>query len=155
MFYKCEVFTKKTIIKINKAIQKPKEAIENLAAKYVYYDKLLNSKGAIYSVEFLKRKILKLLKILKPKKASIEIDYSSTEPDKPAKLLEAYAFLMPILPKKTIVMTGFDDDFFKFDIDIKGSFVLGRICIIAIGVVLNRKVMKFIKLLKKGTEIKA
>ena len=63
--------------------------------------------------------------------------------------MEYYGLLYPVLPKRTKVTSDFTDDYLHFQIKIKGRFLLGYLIYHILKVVLNKKVKKFIKLVKR------
>lgn len=148
-FYKIWDFVESVPDKIEAFIKRPKEKIDNIVDTIVYYDNLLNKKGTQYVIEFLKKKLIKLFKHIKPGKSRIIIDYGSEDPCTVGKVLELYAMFVPYLPKGTVFTPHFDEDLIKFDVDVKGHFVLGYCGIIGLSIILNKKVRKFIKLVKR------
>ena len=98
---------------------------------------------------FLKEKIIKLLKHICPRKCKIDFDYSSEDPDKAGKMWEIYGIVMPFLPGKNRINIGFDEEVLRFKIMVKGRIFLGYVGLIGLQILLNKKVKKFIKLLKR------
>lgn len=126
--------------------------INDIVETIDYYDRLFSKKATESVIEFVKKKLFQLIKIFKPNYGKIFVDYASVEPDKAAKMYELYAYIIPFMPrifKKTRFTSNFDDEYFYFDFLIKGYFVLGFILIIGLQVFFNRKLRKFIKLLKR------
>ena len=136
------------IEKISELLEKPEEFVDKAVDTYDYYTHLLGTKGAEKSIEFLKEETLKILKSLRPRKSCAYVDYASTDPEKTAKVYELYGCLLGIMPKKSKVYIDFDDDRLYFDITLKGNIYLGYIVIHGLKIILNKRLKKFIKLLK-------
>lgn len=133
------------------------EKIEKALDTYDYYDRLFMQKGTEYAIDYLKTKIIKLLKHLKPFYCKIIVDYTSEDPATIGKLMEYYAMAIPFLPKKIAFHPEFRDGSeekdnlpaLQFDAKIKGRFIVGYFVIIALQVLLNKRVKLFYKRLKR------
>lgn len=137
------------IEKISELLEKPEKFVDKAVDTYDYYTHLLGTKGAEKSIEFLKEEALKILKSLRPRKSCVYVDFASTDPEKTAKVYELYGCLLGILPKKSRFYIDFDDDRLYFDITLKGNIYLGYIIIHGLKILLNKRLKKFIKLLKR------
>ena len=62
---------------------------------------------------------------------------------------EIYGIVMPFLPGKNRINIGFDEEVLRFKIMVKGRIFLGYIGLIGLQILFNKKVKKFIKLLKR------
>ena len=125
------------------------EKIDGLFDTIAYYECLFSKKGTEYVIQFLKEKIIKLLKHICPRKCKIDFDYSSEDPDKAGKMWEIYGMVMPFLPGKNRINIGFDEEVLRFKIMVKGRIFLGYVGLIGLQILFNKKVKKFIKLLKR------
>lgn len=148
-FAKIENFSGKIISFIENFSDNTSEKINKIEDTINYYNRLLNSKGSEKVIEFLKKKIIQLLKSIKPRKGRINLIYGSEDPCKVGKVFEIYSLLSPFLPKKSKLTADFERNVFEFDSWLKGYLCLGYIGIIALEVLLNKKLKKFIKLLKR------
>ncbi len=135
--------------KLSELAEKPEEFIDKAVDTYDYYTHLLGTKGAEKSIDFLKEEVLKILKSLRPRKGKVYIDFASTDPEKTAKIYELYGCLLGILPKKSKVYIDFDEDRLYFDITINGNIYLGYVVIHGLKILFNKRLKKFIKLLKR------
>ena len=114
-------------------------------------------KGTEYAIDYLKTKIIKLLKHLKPFYCKIIVDYKSEDPATIGKLMEYYAMAFPFLPKRIAFHPEFREGSeekdnlpaLQFDALIKGRFIVGYFVIIALQVLLNKRVKLFYKRLKR------
>ena len=137
------------IEKISELLEKPEEFVDKAVDTYDYYTHLLGTKGAEKSIEFLKEETLKILKSLRPRKSCVYVDFASTDPEKTAKVYELYGCLLGSMPKTSKVYIDFDDDRLYFDITLKGNIYLGYIIIHGLKILFNKRLKKFIKLLKR------
>lgn len=135
--------------KIVEFAEKPGERIDKIVDSICYYDRILSSNGTEWVVQYIKKKILAILKALKPSSSRINIDYSSTDPEKAAKAFEVFVMTKPIHPKNTNMNVRFDQDEMKFYVKVKGNFILAPIAYNALTLIFNKKVKKFIKLMKR------
>ena len=136
--------------KIESAFRKPEEAVEKLADKYIYYSNLFSKNATHDVIEFVKKNIIRLIKHILPSKIYFSSEYGSNDPEKVAKIMEIYGLLNPFLPKGIYIKPGFDANYFRFNADIKGHFYLIYILIIGLKCFFNKKLRKFIKLLKRS-----
>lgn len=135
--------------KIQEFAEKPEKKIDDLVDTICYYDRILSSNGTEWVVEYIKKKVFAILKAIKPSKSVINIDYASTDPEKAAKAFEAFVMTRPLHPGSTNMNVAFDHDDMKFDARVKGSFLLAPIVYHGLTLVFNKKVKKFIKLMKR------
>ena len=135
--------------KISEFAEKPEKKIDELVDTICYYDRILSSKGTEWVISFVKKKIIAILKNIRPRKCVTNIDYASTDPEKAAKAYEMYCMTIPYQPKHTNMNVAFDNDDFRFDCKIKGRFVLGVLLYHGATLIFNKKVKKFIKLMKR------
>jgi len=135
--------------KISDFIEKPEKKVNDFIDTIYYYDRILSSKGSQWVIDYVKRKVIKILKALKPSRCDINIDYASLDPEKATKAFEIYCMTIPYQPKHTNMNVAFDHDEFKFDARIKGSFILGTVLFHLATLIFNKKVKKFIKLMKR------
>ena len=149
LFSKIKKFIIDLFEKLQKAVQKPKEMVEKAADTYIYYDNLLNKKGTKYVVDFLKKEIKIILNSIRPRRCRIEAHYGSTDPEKCAKMFELYGILHVFLNGKNDISIDFEDDYLSFDIWIKGRIFLCVLAIHGLKIILNKKVRKFIRLVKR------
>lgn len=135
--------------KIIEFAEKPEKKINDIVDVIYYYDRILSSKGTEWVIAYIKKKVIALLRALKPSRCDINIDYAATDPEKAAKAYEVYCMTIPYQPRHTKMNVYFDHDEFKFDARIKGDFILGIVLYHAATLVFNKKVKKFIKLMKR------
>lgn len=141
------------VIKVSDAIihftENTTEKVNKIVDTIAYYDNLFHKKGTEWVINYVKVKIIKLCKALKPYSARVYLDYGSEDPAKVGKMFELYSMLSPFLPKKSKFNADYENEHMNFEVQFKGYFELFYIAIIALQLVLNKKVKKFIKLLKR------
>lgn len=141
------------VIKVSDAIihftENTTEKVNKIVDTIAYYDNLFHKKGTEWVINYVKVKIIKLCKALKPYSARVYLDYGSEDPAKVGKMFELYSMLSPFLPKKSKFNADYENEHMNFEVQFKGYFELSYIAIIALQLVLNKKVKKFIKLLKR------
>ncbi len=135
--------------KIENACEHIEDKIDGIFDTIAYYECLFSKRGTEYVIQFLKEKLIKLLKHICPRKCRMDFEYSSNDPEKVGKMWEIYGMAMPFLPGKNNINIDFDEEVLKFNIILKGRIYLGYILFIGLQIILNKKVKKFIKLLKR------
>ena len=132
----------------DKAEKKFEEAFNTIE----YYDRILNSKGADESLTKLKKRLKGALKPLRPKRTDIYFYLSSDDPEKVAKVWEAAGMLLPLLDEikaRADIDAGQGDDDIKGELFMRFSFPLFPIVWNALLIITDKKLKKFIKLLKR------
>lgn len=135
--------------KLESVINNIETSFDKLVDSYDYYVNLLNKKGSIYVIDLVKKKVIKILRSIRPRKCKALVMYGSTDPEKSAKVIELYSMLLLWLPKNAVLIPDFEDDYLKFDISVKGRVCIGYILIMGLSLVLNKRFRIFIKLLKR------
>ena len=128
------------------------EKIEDLIDKYDYYTNLLQKKGSIWVLSFLKNEIFAILKHICPKRSKINIAYANEDPAAVANMMAYYGMAMPFLPRHTTFTAELGESKLEGTIKVKGRIFLVFILWHGLKVFFNRKVRMFIKLLKREEE---
>lgn len=120
-----------------------------------YYTKLLQKKDSKWVIDFLKMRIFKVLKHIRPRHSKIDLYYAADDPAKVADMMAYYGMALPFLPKHTNFTAELGEPRLDGTIRIKG-----RVCLIVIlwhglSVILNKKVKTFLKLFKEGRKTTA
>lgn len=140
-------------------IEGPVEELEKKILSVVdqaqYYMKLLQKKGSKWVIGFLKIRIFKVLKHIRPRHSKIDLYYAADDPAKAADMMAYYGMALPFLPKHTNFTAELGEPRLEGTIRIKG-----RVCLIVIlwhglSVILNKKVKTFLKLFKEGRKTTA
>lgn len=126
------------------------EKCQKLFDTIEYYQKLAEKPGTKKVIQFLKKEIKLIFRHIKPYKGELFIDYQADDPAKAAKLMQLYALALPILPKKTSISSVFSEvNKLEFRVKIKGRFFLIYLGYHALIIVLNKKLKRFISLVKR------
>ncbi len=141
-----------TADELEEGIEKLKNKIESIADTIGYYRRILESDGALWVFDYVVKHVKGCLKNVAPKRVDAVIDFSSDDPATVAEVWKIYAVavtLMGNIRGKRELNTRQDESSIEFKARIKGratAVVLGYhgLCLL-----LNRKVKKFIKLMKR------
>ncbi len=138
-------------------IEGPAERLEKKIASVIgkveYYTKLFQKKGSKWVIDFLKLRIFKVLKHIRPRNAKINLYYAADDPAKVADMMAYYGMAMPWLPGHTNFTAELGEPKLEGSIRIKG-----RVCLIVLlwhglNIYLNKKVKTFLRLLKEGQKL--
>lgn len=145
------------LLNLPELIEGPTERLEKKIAsvlgKVEYYTKLFQKKGSKWVLDYLKLRIFKVLKHIRPRNARINLYYAADDPAKVADMMAYYGMALPWLPKHTNFTAELGEPKLEGSIRIKG-----RVCLIVLlwhglAIWLNKKVKTFLKLLKEGQKI--
>lgn len=112
--------------------------------KLIYYDisyyiRLIDHEDTRGLISSVKKKLIKILKIIAPKKGKVDIIYGLGSPDLTAKIYGIYCVLFLKWPKTFKVVPDLENKIIEGEINVKGYFNLFSIVIQAIPIVLGRK----------------
>ncbi len=128
------------------------DTVDRAFDTYHYYERVLESDGTAWVVEYVKKHLLAILKPLKPRRFDLDLDHRSTDPVQVAKVMEYYALSIPLtddIRGKIRVTSLIDEDRIEGNAGLKGSFILGSILWHAFLLWRNKKVRHFIKVIKR------
>lgn len=134
-------------------VERFEKKISSIAGQVDYYTKLLQKKGSKWVIDFLKLRITKVLKHIRPRNSRINLYYAADDPAKVADMMAYYGMALPFLPKHTNFTAELGEPKLEGTIRIRG-----RVCLIVLlwhglSIYLNKKVKTFLKLLKEGRRI--
>lgn len=134
-------------------VERLEKKIASVIGKVEYYTKLFQKKGSKWVLDFLKLRIFKVLRHIRPRNAKINIYYAADDPAKVADMMAYYGMALPWLPRHTNFTAELGEPKLEGSIRIKG-----RVCLIVllwhgINIYLNKKVKTFLKLLKEGQKM--
>lgn len=138
---------------IEGSVERLEKKIASIIDKVEYYTKLFQKKGSKWVLDFLKLRIFKVLKHIRPRNAKINLYYAADDPAKVADMMAYYGMALPWLPKHTNFTAELGEPKLEGSIRIKG-----RVCLIVLlwhglAIWLNKKVKTFLKLFKEGQKI--
>ena len=131
------------------------DTIDGAFDTYHYYERVLESEGTAWVVDYVKKHGMAILKPLIPKRFDLDLDYRSTDPVHVAKVMEYYALSIPLtqdIRGKILVTALPDEDSVEGETKLKGSFILGVLLWHAFLLWKNKKVRHFIKVIKREQE---
>lgn len=145
------------LLNLPELIEGPTERMEKKIASVIgkaeYYTKLFQTKGSQWVLDYLKLRIFKVLKHIRPRNARIDLYYAADDPAKVADMMAYYGMALPWLPRHTNFTAELGEPKLEGSIRIKG-----RVCLIVLlwhglAIWLNKKVKTFLKLFKEGQKI--
>lgn len=134
-------------------VERLEKKIASIISKVEYYTKLLQKKGSRWVIDFLKIRIFKVLKHIRPRDARIDLYYAADDPAKAADMMAYYGMALPWLPRHTNFTAEFGEPKLEGSIRIKGRVYLIVLLWHGLGIYLNKKVKTFLKLLKEGQKL--
>ncbi|MCR4641402.1 MAG: hypothetical protein K5697_05155 [Lachnospiraceae bacterium] len=129
-----------------------KDKVSELWDTVDYYQRLLGSDGTAWVIEYVKKRILKILKGIRPRKIKAYLEIRDDDPGQVAKFWQYYAMALPVLdhiPGRVELDAQQDEKSFRFKAMVKGRVFVITLVKNGLALLLNRKVKRFIKLLKR------
>ena len=114
-----------------------------------YYNALTNDAKNREAIAILIRKLSELLGSIRPRKIKGHVEYGGEDPADTGRILAAAAVLYPVYGKDIVIAPDFEDPVLAFDLMLKGRIYLFVIVKILIQLYFNKKVKRFIKIMKK------
>ena len=105
--------------------------------------------------EYVKKRVLKILKGIRPRKIKVYAEIRDEDPGKIGKIYQYYAMALPVLdyiPGRVDLDAQQDEKSFQFRAMVKGRVFVITLVKNGLALLLNRKVKRFIKLLKREDE---
>ena len=133
-------------------IDKIREKIEKAADTIGYYLRILESDGTQWVYEYVVRHVKACIKNVVPKRIDAKIRYSDDDPASVAGIWQIYAVAVTLLGSikgKRELITSQDDSDIRFNARIKGRATVAVLAYHGLCLLLNKKVKKFIKLMKR------
>lgn len=139
----------KVYVKIESIVEKVRHVYNNIS----YYAEVLRDDNTIALWQNAKKRLLKILRSIRPHKLQADIQFGTGAPDSTGYIYAAYAVCSNFLGKNVFVSPDFDNKI------LEGSFKLsGNICIFVLlwntlRLILDKKTRKLIKALKAGRKL--
>lgn len=152
LFDKAEAFIEGIIEKISSKYGSISEKYESIRFRIRFFDKMRNDDRNQEAVAYLKKKALKLLKKLAPRRVRGFVHFGFEDPATTGKILMYLALVYPILPRKLTIDPGFDDTDVYGNIYIKGHFSLITPALCFLGIYFNKDIRRMRRLFKKYKE---
>ena len=139
--------------KIHSLFYKIKNILSNIKEKAddagYYYNALTNDSRNREVMALLYRKLIRLLKAIRPRKVRGNIDYGSDDPSKTGEFLMRAGILYPLYGRSITINPDFENKILAFDVMLKGRIYLCVVVKILAQLYFNKKVKRFIHILKK------
>lgn len=139
--------------KISSLYYKIKNILTNIKEKAddvgYYYNALTNDSGNREVIELLYKKLIRLLKALRPRKVRGNIDYGADDPSKTGEFLMRAGMLYPLYGTGITINPDFENKILAFDVMLKGRIYLCVVVKILAQLYFNKKVKRFIHIMKK------
>ena len=152
LFDKAERFIENLLNKISSKYDSLHEKYESIRFKIRFFDKMRNDERNKEAVAYIKKKVLKLLKKIAPRRVKGFVHFGFEDPATTGKILMYLAMIYPILPKKLTIDPGFNDTDIYGNIYIKGHFSLITPAMCFLGVYFNKDIRRMRRLFKKYKE---
>ena len=107
--------------------------------EFNFYKKLLFHEDTKKLISIFKKQLIKILKVIIPKKGRCNIEYGTGSPDTTAYIFGAYSVLFVKKYKRYIVVPNFEEKMIEGDFKIKGYFNLISIIVKALPIVFSKK----------------
>jgi len=100
----------------------------------------------------LKKQLIRIWKMIKPKKLIVWLHIGLDDPSNTGQVLVWYSILYPILGQNITIQPEFEEKVLEFEAVAKGKVTVVILLIIAIKIYFNKNLKKLINLLKKETK---
>lgn len=125
------------------------DKIQDVRSEIRYYRNVWNSNEAKNALRVIKKRLLKILKKILPRRISADVTYGFSSPDMTGKVFGIYCLIRKRFDKKSVVIPDFDRQVFIGKVSAFGMFNLWGILINLICIVLNRNVLKIFKSVRR------
>ncbi len=144
---------------ITEVIEKIISKFDSLSARYEklkkelrFWKKYADDEHNRIAVEYIKKRTIKLLKKIAPKKIKGFVHFGFEDPATTGSVLVFLSLIYPVLPKKLKIDPGFEDTDIYGDVVIKGKIRLINIATAFLGVWFNRDCRRMWQIYKKHKE---
>ena len=125
------------------------DKIEKVRAEYRYYRNVINSNEAVCAIRNLKKRLLKILKKVFPRRVHADFVYGFDSPDLTGKVYGLYCIFRNRFDKSSSVTPDFDRQVFEGLVTAKGYFNLWSILLNLILIVLNPNSIRIYRSVKR------
>ncbi|MCR5357427.1 MAG: DUF2953 domain-containing protein [Lachnospiraceae bacterium] len=117
-----------------------------------YSNALFNDSRNRDAISLIIKKVKRLLESIKPRRISGHLDYGSEDPANTGKVLAIASVLYPLYGPGIEINPDFENNLLSFDLKIKGRIYINVIAAVLLQLYFNRKVRRFIHIMKKENE---
>ncbi len=133
-------------MRIEKIIGKISKATSEIE---YYHDALFNDHLNREALSYIKAKLIRLLKSIAPKSFKGRLIYGGNDPADTGKVLAVAAMAYPIYGRDFRIEPDFENRILDFDATMKGRIYLNVVLVILLKLYMNKKVKRFIRIMKK------
>lgn len=142
--------------KVGKIIDKIISKYENLRAKYDkikkeirFWDRMIHDERNQNAAELIKNKLIKLLRIIRPRRVKGFIHFGFDDPATLGRILAYLSVIYPVLPRKLRLEPDFEHADIYGDIVIKGHFSLIVFVAVLVRLYFNRDIRRMLRLYRR------
>ncbi len=147
---KIGISCKKLTKGLERTAERAGDALDNID---YYHTALCNDSKNREVIRLLVSGLKRLLKAVKPRKVKGHLEYGSDDPSSTGKVLAGAAVLYPWYGRNIVIEPDFCNEVLAFDIFIKGRIYLCVVVKILLQLYFNRKVKRFIRIMKKENSV--
>ena len=120
--------------------EKIKQKISKTYHEISFYKELATGKEGTAFLEHVKKRVIKILKVVRPRKYRVKMTFGADSPDITGYVVAGYSMIYPRIrkPNKFELETDFTQSVFEGTFDIKGHFMLFTIVINGLMLLLDR-----------------
>lgn len=141
-FLKWIRFFKMKYLELNSTV---KTIVKNIS----YYKQIWNSESCSEFRSLLKKQLLRIWKMIKPKKFKAFFRFGMEDPDDTGQILVWYSMLYPIFGQHIEIEPSFDEEIFEFEATASGKITIAILLRIALKIYFDKNFKKLLKLIKK------
>ena len=135
--------------RINNKLNQIENKYNDISDNIEYYINVINSDSFINAFNLCKDSVIKLIKVILPKKIKGTIEFGSDDPEIVGKVYAIYSVFYPKIGKKFKLYPFFDKKILTVDLVIKGKITIFKAIFIALKVFFNKNIRKVLKMFKK------
>lgn len=135
--------------KIKFTIKKIYDKIKEIFKAFDYYKELFEQEETQILFKYVKKRILGILKSIKPKKINADIEFGTGSPDSTGYIFGLYSMLLPFEGQNVYITPNFEELILEGDFYIKGHITVFTVAWNTLRLLLNRNIRLFIKRLKR------
>ena len=136
-------------IKIQDIVQKLKDILKKIQEgklKAEHYLELWNRKETQVTFQRAKKKLVKVIKAVLPRKWNVNGEIGFEDPATTGKIMGAFGAMYPIVGNRVQMIPDFENEVLEVEGKVKGHVRLGNLMYQLVSLLLNRHCFKFIKL---------
>lgn len=125
------------------------DKIKNVMENIRYYTDILQGETFQKAFQKVKKQLLWVLKLIKPRKCRISLMVGMEDPASTGQIMAVYGMLYPFIGNHVFIQADFEEKALEGDVLIKGKITAFIFCIVAVKLFVDKNIRKLVKLLKK------